>query len=262
VIRVVIGATLLLLTGVALRAQLTGSVLSESGQPIADALVATQEFNPGGGYGRVEAHTDAEGRFHLEHSGKVVFVRQQGFKPLSYVLHDGESTLQLTLQRLTPADTLNLPSCSQMYQVKDPATPWKPAAPKGMVIYGFLHKFAVSKKVSARHKFDVDYGTHEFAYPGNKKEKLLAYSGAMWGGYYPDIDLFKNSVSFSERLVNTGEDTEEIRGTLANGHKWRWMGGATDEISYYDVSPQAAEYFDRIIDRVCMISYPLSPPRT
>jgi hypothetical protein len=175
-IRVAFGASVLL-TGVGLRAQLTGSVLSDSGQPIADALVVTQEFNPGGGYGRVKGHTDAEGRFHLEHSGKVAFVRKQGFKPLSYVLHVGESDLQLRLQRLTPADTLNLPNCSEMYQVKDPGWPGQLAAPRGKVIYGFLHKFAVSSKVSARHKYDVDYGIHEFAYPGNKKEKLLAYSG-------------------------------------------------------------------------------------
>lgn len=77
-----------------------------------------------------------------------------------------------------------------------------------------------------------------------------------WGLYigdYPDIYLFDNAATFTERALSTGEDAEEIRGTLEDGNRFRWVGASRGAVFYRDVTPQAAEYFDRIIDRGCIL---------
>jgi hypothetical protein len=40
----------------------------------------------------------------------------------------------------------------------------------------------------------------------------------------------------------------DATGMLANGHQWRYASVCGESLSYYDVSPEAAGYFDRLID--------------
>lgn len=76
--------------------------------------------------------------------------------------------------------------------------------------------------------------------------------GLFWIGDYPDVHLLDNVVEFTERALSTGENAEDIHGTLGNGQKFRWVGASMGDAFYYDVSSAAAAYFDRIIDQGCI----------
>jgi hypothetical protein len=68
-------------------------------------------------------------------------------------------------------------------------------------------------------------------------------------GEYPDVHLFDNVKEFTERALSTGENTEELKGSLKDESRFRCVGASSGDVFYYDVTSEAAEYFDRIIDR-------------
>jgi len=43
----------------------------------------------------------------------------------------------------------------------------------------------------------------------------------------------------------------DVRGRLSNGNHWRYFGTLGESVNYYDVSGDAAEFFDKILDAVC-----------
>jgi hypothetical protein len=230
---------------------LTGRVLGPDGQALVGAVVRTQHFFKGGGYDGREATTAPDGTFSLPSGGRVVFVRKSGFVPFTYMLRSREDALQLTLQPLGPDSIFNLPTCSEKYHVADEDLVRGKHVPAGIRLFGFSHLLPVPVKTKVKDYHDVDYGVHVISFPRNKKEHMITHDGPLWGAYYPFVDLLKNVTHVQERALSTGEDSEEMRGVLSNGHKFRWIGGRFDDAYYYDVSSEAANFFDHIIDQMC-----------
>ena len=167
------------------------------------------------------------------------------------MLRPNEQALQLTMQSVSPDSTFNLPTCSDKYHVQDEDLVRGKQVPKDIRLLGFSHLLPVPVKTHVKDYHDIDYGMHVISFPRNKIEHMITHDGPLWGAYYPFVDLLKNVIHLQERALSTGEDSEEMRGVLSNGNKFRWIGGRFDDAYYYDVSPEAAIFFDRIIDEMC-----------
>jgi hypothetical protein len=232
---------------------LSGRVVDPGGQPIADAAVSSQLFYPTGGYTSVKTRTNQDGQFSLAANGKVIFVRKAGFVPLTHMLARDERQVQLVLEPLSELKTLHVAGCQDRYGVDRQVLSSHKFNPKGVTLYGEAHLYPVPNNAAVEHQSDVDYGAHIISSPKDRKNRMLIYWGFSYIGDYPNVHLFDNVVAFTERALSTAEDTEEIKGTLKNGHKFRWVGASLGSVFYHDVTPQAAEYFDRIIDQGCVL---------
>lgn len=236
---------------------ITGRITTTDGQAIAGATVKSQRFNSLGGYASVEVHTDSDGKFSLAADGKVLFARKPGFLPVTRILGSAdkgpaEKDVHVALEPISEARTLQIPDCREIYGVDRKALVLRKFKPKGVTLYGDSHLYPVPDDARVEHMSDIDYGTDDVFFRGKHKTRLRIYHGSMWIGFYPDIHLFDNVAEFSERALSTGENSEEISGSLKNGNKFRWVGAFNGEISYYDAPAAAAAYFDRIIDHGCL----------
>jgi hypothetical protein len=236
---------------------ITGHITSTDNQAIAGATVMSQRLNSLGGYSSVEAQTDSDGKFSLAVDGRVLFVRKAGFVPVTRILGSADKgpagrNVQVTLEPVSDDKTLYIPRCQKLYGVENRALVLRKFKPKGVILYGDSHLYPVPDNARVEHMSDNDYGVDDVVFRGNHKTRLRIYRGMMWIGFYPDIHLFDNAAEFSERALSTGENSEEIRGTLRNGNKFRWVGAFNGEIFYYDAPLAAAAYFDRIIDQGCL----------
>lgn len=64
----------------------------------------------------------------------------------------------------------------------------------------------------------------------------------------PD-DMLATSVSVKRRnFTDDSRHPLDARGTLTNGHRWRFAGLCGEALGYRDSSEEAANYFDRLID--------------
>ena len=54
--------------------------------------------------------------------------------------------------------------------------------------------------------------------------------------------------AFADARLGGGVD---VKGQLKNGNYWRFFGTVGQTAVYEDVSKQAADYFDSIIDNIC-----------
>ena len=232
---------------------LSGRVVDPGGQPIADAAVSSQLFYPTGGYTSVKTRTNQDGQFSLAANGEVIFVRKAGFVPLTHMLARDESQMQLVLEPLSQLNTLHVAGCRDTYGVDRQVLSSHKFNPKGVTLYGEAHLYPVPNNAAVEHQSDVDYGAHIVSSSKGRKNRMFIYWGFSYIGDYPDVHLFDNVVAFTERALSTAEDTEEIKGTLKNGHKFRWVGASLGSVFYHDVTPRAAEYFDRIIDQGCVL---------
>ena len=250
----IIGAIFaLLLFSQSSRHVLSGRVVDSSGQPVSGSVVSSQLFNDLGGYSSVKTNSNSDGQFSLAADGKVVFVRKAGFVPFTHMLVRDEQQLRLILEPLSDLTTMHVQGCQEMYGVGSQLLTSRKVKPKGVTLYGEAHLYPVPDNATVEHKNDADYGAHIVSYPKDRKNHMVIYWGLLYIGDFPDIYLFDNVATFTERALSTGEDAEEIRGTLKDGNRFRWVGASRGVVFYRDVTPQAAEYFDRIIDRGCIL---------
>lgn len=232
---------------------LTGQIKTSDGQPVAGAVVVTQKYFPNGGFSEVKATTSEDGRFSILPGGKVLFVRKDGFVPLAHTLQPNQTQIDITLELLSREKTFFVPDCFETYGLT-----WKTAyneklRPKHIEFHGLGHIYPVPRSVLVERYRDEDFVTDFVIYPRRTKYKMVIHGGGLWGANYPRPDFFENLAEFSERALSTGEIGEEIRATLKNGHKSRWVGGMTSDAFYYNVTPQAAAFFDSIIDHGCKL---------
>jgi hypothetical protein len=60
------------------------------------------------------------------------------------------------------------------------------------------------------------------------------------------------SSDITERVWKSGGgEGVDVKGKLANGNYWRYLGLYGESIKYYDVPVEAAAYFDGIIENLC-----------
>jgi|GEM_PF-4827401 len=100
---------------------------------------------------------------------------------------------------------------------------------------------------------DVDYSDYRMGF-GKKTRRSWLYG--ISGPHATSGIVPKDWVSSSSNLFerkSTVDNTEIIdtKGTLPNGNHWRFVGVLGEKLSYHDVPPEAAAYFDNVMDSIC-----------
>lgn len=115
-----------------------------------------------------------------------------------------------------------------------------------------LPKCAYVKKAQ-----DVDYEEYNIGF-GPKTNRVWLegiYGPSATVGEIPE-GWEKSSVEITRRLWVYGEQHGvDARGKLPNGNYWRYFGTVGESIENYDVSAEAAAYFDSMIDKVCFLEW-------
>lgn len=214
-------------------AELSGTVKSASGQPLAQVFIF---------YGRSLndiAESDSNGSFTLPHFGRVISFRRAGFRPLTKIVAPSTTKLDVILEDSAATEWL-IPSCSN---VKD--------AGKRV---GYSLRLPVPKGVIARKGNDIDYSSFSIGY-GAKENRvwLSGIEGPMASLGVPPEDWILNAQEFTERSYKSGKaEGVDMRGRLADGTYWRYVGRLGESIEYNNLSREAAAFFDKIIDSACM----------
>ena len=121
---------------------------------------------------------------------------------------------------------------------------------------GWWLRLPLPEKAIVKKGSDVDYQSYSIGF-GDKKNRVW-----LWGGYGPTWSsgevpnsLIESSKSYTETKwafadarLGGGVD---VKGQLKNGNYWRFFGTVGQTAVYEDVSKQAADYFDSIIDNIC-----------
>jgi hypothetical protein len=100
-----------------------------------------------------------------------------------------------------------------------------------------------------------EHDTHWFIRFG--KGWLHIVNGYAWHSGLPLESLLKTSTSLKVRGWEFGGSMVglDLAGQLSDGRRWRWFGAPIAEaISYENATPVEAEFFDRILDSVCVHS--------
>jgi hypothetical protein len=100
---------------------------------------------------------------------------------------------------------------------------------------------------------DIDYSDYSIGF-GKKKSRFWMsgiFGPTATSGQVPS-KWIDSSKEVTKRTWKAGEfEGIDAKGKLANGNNWRYFGIYSEAIQYYDVSAEAALYFDNIINTVC-----------
>jgi hypothetical protein len=208
--------------------ELTGTVKSKSGKPLADVSV-TSQCAP-----CVHTKTDTNGFFRLPSHGPVVFFRHPGFKPLSKIFDSKTSTLEIVLEEGAQSEWLISSSGKASRTERH---------------IGYESKLAVPTRLVLKKVQDADYLLYIIHDRKNKHDLLEVWFGLNVSSGYPPEDLLVASSEFTERSwtcdIGTGVD---LRGQLKSGERWRWISLVAGMATYRVKSEEAANSFDKIID--------------
>ena len=220
-----------------------GIVKSKSGKPISEVLVCTSSY--------ACTKTDSDGRFDPSmirpkewgtslRRGMFRFSKE-GYKPFIETHATANDGFDVTL-------------------VEGHVIPWDIPACKGKDLrVGFNIKVSVPDDTQVSRVRDSDYETIAFKF-GNTDEWMQIGSGPSWGTGLPFKEDVDNSVEILDRdirfpltpIVNKlSLDGIDVQGRLADGKRWRFAGHAFETLTYRNVSPAAAKFFDSIINGGC-----------
>jgi hypothetical protein len=218
----------------------SGRVVADDGKPIAGVQVWTTGFLSFGG----DTQTDADGRFSMKISTSTLpgdrptarFSRS-GYSPLTVVLPEARNDYVFTLHR-TDQPPWQVPLCTQQTQF-------------GGSDLSFM-AFVLPKGTKTRREQDVDYSTQGVQF---KKAWMIYGQGPTWSsGFPPNLSSYVQNVSeLTERDVRFNEDVSgvEYRGKRTDGTYFRFIGMLGQTADYDHVTPQAAAFFDGIMDTMC-----------
>ena len=118
-------------------------------------------------------------------------------------------------------------------------------------------KLPLPKNAVVKRGRDVDYSNYAIRFGPKKTPVWLEgiYGPTATSGAVPQ-DWLWLSVDVTRRVWNFGDvKGVDARGRLANGNYWRYFGLYGESVKYYDVPPNAAVYFDAIIDNSCFADW-------
>jgi len=215
-------------------AQWTGRVTSEDGQPVAGAKVCSATW--------FCIRTDEQGVFRIDEqpytSRSVLHFSADGFSPTTRWFPEVHRDVTLAKGSI-PA--WRIPKCGAKGRGQ-----W---IGDGLVVL-------VPSGASVRKGSDVDYWIKDIRF--SPTERLRVGGGPNWSTGLPSPESLKLSVETSERELTADKEVEatsifgvDVRGTYADGTKWRFIGNAFLTFTYERVSPEAAAFFDRILGTLC-----------
>jgi hypothetical protein len=178
-------------------------------------------------------------------STDVLHFSLDGYIPRSIVVQPTETDMKITLVRGNGKWTIGACAAQSF-----------PGCFDGLLCVTF------PKGVKAVRFQDVDYDGVSIVY--SRKEVLRIGCGPSWSRGLPDANNLGSSTGVVEKtlfLLGSEEDTEgiympsiDVRGTYADGRRWRFTGHAFQTLQYNRVSPKAATFFDAILDTLCKCS--------
>jgi hypothetical protein len=114
-------------------------------------------------------------------------------------------------------------------------------------------KLKVDKDALVKKGRDVDYSNYAVGF-GKKKERAWLqgiYGPNATSGQVPR-EWLRASSEVTQRTWKFGDfEGVDAKGKLADGNYWRYFGTLGESLYYYEAPPDAAAYFDRIIDGLC-----------
>lgn len=120
------------------------------------------------------------------------------------------------------------------------------------VTLGDRLKLVVPKGARTNKGRDVDYAEYRVGFPATRGWVWLSgiYGPTATSGQPPRTMTEQTVVS---RRAWSFKDVEgiDISGRTATGNYWRYIGMYGEAIKYFDVSREAAEYFNGMLDAVC-----------
>lgn len=233
----------------------------DKGQQAHTGIVQTEARRAvGGAYvesGQSFTYTDRLGKFAITEPSAILFVSQEGFKPLAYTIKADGMSISLTLQAEPRETRLQLPSCpSELAGQED--------TKKAVLIGGDL-RTPIPKTLTRKSsglKF-VDGGLEQFFPPDHESERLNYSWHALASADVPEEQYILGSKEWHARNIADEPYSSDWSGTLKNGHRWRWMHVSALRIHpamnpggtwfYYDLSDETASLYDRILAQTCVI---------
>lgn len=114
-------------------------------------------------------------------------------------------------------------------------------------------RLTLSKDATLKKGWDIDYGYYYIGF-GKKKERV--WLSGIFGGMASSGEVSENWLKDSSEVTHRKWIFNNVKGTdsagrLANGNYWRYIGTFGEAVEYYDVSKEAADYFDGILKDLC-----------
>jgi hypothetical protein len=221
--------------------QLTGTVKSKSGNALKNVRVYSRAESQFAALDNFLTTTDEQGRFKLLTHGKIVFFRFLGFQPLVKILEGNPAHIDVVLES-TQDSAWQIPACPSEFD---------PEAYIGMGKLGYK-LLLPSAAPTSKSKDSQDFYYTVF-YRQQPNEETLTYYWNWTALGFPKEELILSSGEFSIRSFSHGKyGGLDVSGRAKNGKRWRFVGIDGTEISYEHVSKEAADYFDRIINGMCV----------
>jgi len=218
--------------------EVKGVVTDAKGQPISNVDAVGLQHFAAGGYIKVEAKTNEQGRYELSRVGKVVFFRKAKYRPVTKVRALAEGTTNAALETEDSGWTLRSSTPSEQSEKRR---------------YGNNLLFMVPTGVMVKKgKPDDDTWSVFVIFPGNHTERMMIWSGSMMAWDLPAApEAWYLDGSRTEERTEASAGALDIRGEMPGGKRWRSLEWRFDVAEYHDVSEAAAGFFDKIISSGC-----------
>ena len=222
---------------------LSGMVVEENGQPLAEARIEHGGQKPGQRHNPQAGVTDAAGRFSVDLYSPAIVIRKQGYKSVWMRVQDGEGIgvqgVRVRLESLAKSGQ-SFPVCAGA-----PLT--------GKQRFDLRFKMPESRQLKMSAGADVDYTTQIYRLKGVHGKYYLAHaSGPTWSFGIPLENQVWDSVSYEERVSSIQQiPVLDAHGRLANGKRWRLLAIFGETLGYDDANEAAAAAFDAILDQTC-----------
>jgi hypothetical protein len=218
---------------------LKGTVVSDDGAPLSGVQVSY--------LGNV-SQTDQSGFYRLGLPEIPLSSARIQFRLSGYLI----TTKIISLSAMSQLDVV-------MHRGTDPWTPKLcKSVPDRSNRIGWRMKVAIPEGIAVKYDSDVDNSTYKIRYKSaNGEETMLMGIGPLWGSVMPPIDRLLPSTTIQEREITWKIwKTAKKGGTDYHmrdqeGRMWRETGYIGESISYWEVSEEAAKFFDSIIDDMC-----------
>lgn len=215
---------------------LSGTVVDENGQPVAEASIGHFSDKPNSVADRI--NLDASGRFSVEIRSPAIVIRKEGYKSVRLHAQDGDG-VKVQLESLAKSGQ-SFPVCDGA-SLSDEKRLWP------------RFRLPESRELSMSKGSDVDYEGQIFRLKGVHGKNYLVHGwGPTWSFGVPLDEEVWNSVIYEERVFNMNPiSVLDARGTLGNGTRWRLVASFGETLGYDGVNEKVAAAFDAILDRTC-----------
>jgi hypothetical protein len=121
-------------------------------------------------------------------------------------------------------------------------------------------RFEVPKGAKLKRGKDIDYVDYNVGFgKGTERVWMHGIHGSNASGGKVSSELLDTNIISQRIWKSEGIEMVDARGTLTNGHYWRFIGIFGEQVAYKNVPKDAADYFDRMLDTICYLSWERIP---